>query len=74
MKPSIYSLSLGITPWIAYVVISPFFNMAKPLIWGMPPMMFWNVIWLFLTSLCLYGVYRLEFRNRSKNSGGEVHE
>ncbi len=66
-----YALLLGIIPWIAYVVVSPFFNYPNPLILGMPPLMFWNVLWLFLTSLCLYGAYRLEF---SSNSGGEANE
>ena len=54
------ALFLGLLPWIAYVVISPFFNTAKPLILGMPPLMFWNTIWLEITSICLYGAYRIE--------------
>ncbi|RLF66517.1 MAG: hypothetical protein DRN30_01995 [Thermoplasmata archaeon] len=58
----VYAVILGIIPWIAYVVISPVFNRAEPLILGMPPLMFWDVIWLFLTSLCLYGAYRMELR------------
>jgi len=58
----VYAIILGIIPWIAYVVISPAFNRAEPLILGMPPLMFWDVIWLFLTSLCLYGAYRMELR------------
>ena len=66
-----YALLLGIIPWIAYVIVSPFFNYSSPLILGMPPLMFWDVLWLFLTSLCLYGAYRIEF---SKKGGGEVHE
>lgn len=55
-----YALFLGIIPWIAYVVISPAFNKAEPLILGMPPLMFWNTLWLLLTSVCLYGAYKLE--------------
>ncbi|MFA4701218.1 DUF3311 domain-containing protein [Pyrococcus kukulkanii] len=55
-----YAMLLGIIPWIAYVIISPFFNKPKPLILGMPPLMFWNTIWLIFTSLCLYGAYKLE--------------
>jgi len=55
-----YALLLGIVPWIAYVVISPFFNKPEPLILGLPPLMFWNILWLGLTSLCLYSAYRIE--------------
>ena len=55
-----YAVLLGLLPWIAYVVISPFLNKPGPLIAGMPPLMFWDTIWLFLTALCLYGAYKLE--------------
>ncbi|WP_457752842.1 DUF3311 domain-containing protein [Thermococcus sp.] len=55
-----YALLLGVLPWIAYVVISPFFNKPEPLILGMPPLMFWNTLWLILTSACLYGAYKFE--------------
>jgi len=55
-----YALVLGIIPWVAYVVISPAFNKPEPLILGMPPLMFWNTLWLILTSICLYGAYKLE--------------
>ncbi|EHR78172.1 hypothetical protein OCC_03938 [Thermococcus litoralis DSM 5473] len=59
-KAYTYAILLGTIPWIAYVVISPFFNKAEPLILGMPPLMFWNTLWLILTSLCLYGAYKFE--------------
>ena len=61
-KAFIYAIVLGIVPWIAYAVVSPVFNRPEPLILGMPPLMFWDIIWLFLTSLCLYGAYRMELR------------
>ncbi|HII61904.1 DUF3311 domain-containing protein [Pyrococcus horikoshii] len=61
-KSKVYSMAmlLGIIPWIAYVIVSPFLNKPGPLILGMPPLMFWNTIWLIFTSLCLYGAYKLE--------------
>jgi len=55
-----YALLLGLLPWVAYVIISPFFNKPKPLLLGMPPLMFWNTLWLILTTLSLYGAYKLE--------------
>jgi hypothetical protein len=55
------AIVFGAIPWIAYVVISPFFNKPKPLIAGMPPLMFWDTIWMALTSLCLFIAFKIEF-------------
>ncbi len=55
------ALLFGLIPWIAYVVVSPLFNKPEPLLLGMPPLMFWDVLWLVLTTLCLYVAYRIEF-------------
>ncbi len=58
------AIILGSIPWIAYIIISPLFNRAKPLIAGMPPLMFWDTIWMALTSLCLFLAYKVEFGGR----------
>ncbi len=55
------AIVLGIIPWIAYVVISPFLNVPKPLIAGVPPLMFWNLLWIVLTTVCLLIAYKIEF-------------
>lgn len=54
-----------IVPWLAYVVISPFFNFfdpktKSPLILGMPPLMFWDILWIILTPFCLLIAYNIE--------------
>ncbi len=54
-----------VIPWVAYVVISPFFNFfdvktKSPLILGMPPLMFWDTLWIILTPICLLIAYNIE--------------
>ncbi len=63
-KRDFIAIILGSIPWIAYVIVSPFFNKPKPLIAGMPPLMFWDTIWMALTSFCLFLAYIVEFGGR----------
>ncbi|MET1102237.1 MAG: hypothetical protein ABWW69_07175 [Pyrodictiaceae archaeon] len=53
----LWAIVLGAIPWIAYVIVSLFFNRPGPLRAGMPPLMFWATLWTALTSLCLHRVY-----------------
>ncbi len=62
-------LGFGV-PWFMYVVVSPFFNYfdvktASPLIMGMPPLMFWDTLWIILTPLFLLLAYNIEKRRWS---------
>lgn len=59
-----------VVPWLAYVVISPFLNIfnpetKSPLILGMPPLVFWDILWIVLTPFCLLIAYNIEKRRWS---------
>jgi hypothetical protein len=40
----------------------PFANRLEPRIFGFPFLLVWIFVWVALTPLCLYGVYRIEGR------------
>jgi hypothetical protein len=39
---------------------------------GIPFNLFWLVLWILLTPLCMWGAYKLEMRRESMNSGGSA--
>ena len=51
-----------IVPMFAIVVLFPWYDRVNPLILGFPFLYFWIFLWFPLTTLCLYGAWRLENR------------
>ena len=41
----------------------PLANRVEPRVFGFPFLLAWIFVWVALTPLCLYGVYRLERRH-----------
>ncbi|MFE4353642.1 MULTISPECIES: DUF3311 domain-containing protein [Peribacillus] len=66
MKP-IYFLAL--LPFIGLLVGLPFANRVTPYVLGMPFLLFWNVLWVVLTSILLAIMYK--FDPMRKESGNE---
>jgi len=65
MKPArVLSLILTAIPFIAVCFAVPLWDRVYPLVLGLPFNLFWLMAWIPLTSLCMWGVYRLgEWRN-----------
>jgi fatty acid desaturase len=61
------SLLLAFVPFLAMCFSVPLWDRVYPLVFGLPFNLFWLIAWIPLTSLCLWGVYRL--RQRSANDG-----
>ncbi len=55
------AMILGAIPWIAYVVVSPLLNKPVRIVAGVPLIMLWDIIWMPLTTICLYIAYKIEF-------------
>lgn len=65
MKP-IYFLAL--LPFIGLLVGLPFANRVTPYVLGMPFLLFWNVLWVVLTSILLAIMYKFDpMRKESEN-------
>jgi hypothetical protein len=61
-KPRI-ALLLGAVPFLMLVFALPLVNRVEPVILGLPFILFWILIWVALTPLVLFAVYRLEKKN-----------
>lgn len=51
---------LGLLPFVMLVLAIPFVNRVEPVIWGLPFLLFWIVVWVALTAVVLLIIYRLE--------------
>lgn len=63
-----YAQLLLIIPFIGLCVLLPVANRIEPYILGMPFLLFWIVLWMILSSVVLFIVYKLD----PANEGSEV--
>ena len=62
--PRIGALLLGLIPFLGVCFTVPLWDRVFPLVLGLPFNLSWLIAWIPLTSLCLWGAYRLQ--NRAK--------
>ena len=55
-----YALMLGAIPFVMLVFALPLVNRIYPVIFGLPFILFWILVWVMLTPLILLVAYRLE--------------
>jgi hypothetical protein len=58
--PSFAALLLGLVPFAAVCFSVAAWDRIDPMVFGLPFNLFWLILWIPLTSLCLWGAYRLE--------------
>jgi hypothetical protein len=54
------ALLFGAVPFVTLVFFLPFVNRVKPMILGLPFLLFWIVLWVLATPLALYLADRAE--------------
>lgn len=64
--PSLGAILLGLIPFVAVCFSVSLWDRVYPTVLGLPFNMFWLVLWLLLTPLFMWGVYRIE---ASRNGG-----
>ena len=55
-----YALLLASIPYVTLAFMLPLVNRTEPVIWGLPFLLFWIVVWVFLTPFILLAAYCLE--------------
>lgn len=70
-KGTLYALILGAIPFITLVFALPFVNRVKPVIFGLPFLLFWILSWVILTPLILFFAYLLERKFNIPEEGDE---
>ncbi len=69
-KGTKYALILGAIPFITLVFALPLVNRIKPVVFGLPFILFWILTWVILTPFILFIAYTLE-RKLNKTEDGE---
>ncbi|MGG1397316.1 DUF3311 domain-containing protein [Bacillus salipaludis] len=59
---------LSLLPFIGILVLMPFVNTVKPYVLGLPFVFFWMVMWVVLTSIILWIVYRIDPINKEREA------
>ncbi|TWK82423.1 MULTISPECIES: DUF3311 domain-containing protein [Bacillus] len=54
---------LFITPFIGQLVLLPYVNRIEPILIGLPFFHFWLVLWIVLTPLITFLIYKIEKKN-----------
>ena len=63
-RPSAGALLLGLIPFAGMCFSVSFWDRLEPMVIGLPFNMFWLISWIVLSTLCLWGAYRIETRRR----------
>jgi len=58
-RTNVLSFLLASIPFLAICFSVPLWDRVYPLVLGLPFNIFWLIAWMPLTSLCMWGVYRL---------------
>lgn len=61
-------LVLAALPWIGMLVLAPAANRVEPSVLGLPFLLFWIVLWVVLTAVCMSVVYLTDPRNRAEEA------
>ena len=70
-RPSLGAVLLGLIPFAGICFFVPFWDRIYPMVMGMPFNMFWLVLWIVISPLCMWGAYRLD-RSRYQDRSGSA--
>jgi hypothetical protein len=65
-----WSVLLGSVPFLTLVLALPFVNRLRPVILGLPFILFWILLWIVLTPVLLFAADRWETRREKPGRGG----
>jgi hypothetical protein len=65
-----WSVVLGCVPFLTLVLALPFVNRLRPVILGLPFILFWILFWIVFTPVLLFAAYRVELRRKKPGDGG----
>ena len=59
-RPSVTALLLALVPFVAMCFSVPLWDRIDPILFGLPFNLLWLIVWIVLTSLCLWVANRVE--------------
>jgi hypothetical protein len=59
-RPSSKSILVGLIPFVAMCFSVALWDRVYPMVFGIPFNLFWLILWIGLTSVCMWAAYRLD--------------
>jgi hypothetical protein len=59
-KPTLGAILLGCIPFLAICFSVPLWDRIHPMVLGLPFNLFWLILWIPLTTVCMWGAYKRE--------------
>jgi hypothetical protein len=66
-RPSLGAILLALIPFVAMCFSVALWDRVQPMLLGIPFNLFWLILWVVLTPLFMWAVYRLEAARRKRN-------
>jgi hypothetical protein len=66
-KPSLAALLLALIPFAGMCFSVALWDRIDPTIFGLPFNLAWLLAWIFITSLCMWAIYRVEAAHQTKD-------
>jgi Protein of unknown function (DUF3311) len=57
--------ALSLPPFIGMLVLIPWANRTEPFVLGLPFLLFWVVLWVVLTAVCMTIIYFIDPANKA---------
>jgi membrane protein required for beta-lactamase induction len=73
-RPSFGAICLALVPFLAMCFSVSAWDRVYPIILGLPFNLFWLLLWIVLTSVCMWGVYCLEAPRIAKAAANRHNE
>ena len=73
-RPALRALLLALVPFIAMCFSVAAWDRIYPMVLGMPFNLFWLLLWIGLTPLCLWAAYRVQAARGFEDSPPHHHE
>ena len=62
----VFRFVLAMLPFIGMLVLVPFVNRVEPYVFDLPFLLFWIVVWVVLTSVCMTVIYFTDPANKAE--------
>lgn len=69
-RPSLGSIMMGLVPFLAMCFSVSLWDRIHPMVFGLPFNLFWLILWILLTPLCMWVAYRIHLRQASSRAPG----
>ncbi|QHS52196.1 DUF3311 domain-containing protein [Edaphobacter sp. 12200R-103] len=65
-RPSLIAVIIGLIPFLGMCFTVPWWDRVSPMIFGLPFNLFWLMLWIVLSSVCMALAHRVEQSRRKK--------